>query len=500
MVLKEDKIGQQLLIPIDLTDMISENHVCYFIENLIKEIDFSKWNLKYKNTPGNKAFHREMLSRIVVMAYVDGITSSRKISRLAEENIPYIYLTGGEKPKYRVIEYFKIENEEFIKELLALTVAVARKSGLATLKNIGTDGTTIKGNAASNSSIDEEDIRKAQEYIQECKKIDTEENEKYGDKRGDEVPEELTTHQKVKKLVKKMKNDENFEKIEFTEKDEEKIDKVIEEMDKIHEQDKERGNSRKSLKLSLTDPESRWMKNKKGKAELSYNIQTTTDCDSGIIIRADVTQDPTDHYQLTIQSEGLKEDYGSIFDNSNRLFDTIYNTADSMEYVYENNLNVFVPSRSQASKGKNPQLKKFAKANFTYDYEKNFYICPNNQILHYQNTYNQNGKDKKVYYTNACDKCPDKDECAPKQNWKVITHYATDYQDLMAQKMEEEGSKEIYKKRILIERPFGHIKKNLGYTYTDLRGTKKVKSEINLIAVANNVKLLHNHLKTSHFS
>ena len=105
-----------------------------------------------------------------------------------------------------------------------------------------------------------------------------------------------------------------------------------------------------------------------------------------------------------------------------------------MEYICENKWNAFVPNRSQATKAKNHELKKFAKANFYYNYEKNLYICPNNQILHYQNTYSQNGKNKKVYYTNTCNSCPDKHKCAPNQNWRIITHYATDYQDLMAQK------------------------------------------------------------------
>ena len=111
-----------------------------------------------------------MICRVVVMAYTDGITSSRRIFRLAQENIPYIYPAGGETPKYRVIEYFKTENKEFVKELLALTVTVARKSGLTTLNTVGIDGTTIKASASSNSSINEEEIRGVHEYLQECKK------------------------------------------------------------------------------------------------------------------------------------------------------------------------------------------------------------------------------------------------------------------------------------------------------------------------------------------
>jgi len=48
--------------------------------------------------------------------------------------------------------------------------------------------------------------------------------------------------------------------------------------------------------VSLTDPEARFMKNKKERIELSYNPQITADHDLGIIVANDVTQDCTDHH------------------------------------------------------------------------------------------------------------------------------------------------------------------------------------------------------------
>ena len=47
---------------------------------------------KYRFTPGNPAYSRRMLLRLVIMASVDAIWSSRKIARLAHENVVYMYL------------------------------------------------------------------------------------------------------------------------------------------------------------------------------------------------------------------------------------------------------------------------------------------------------------------------------------------------------------------------------------------------------------------------
>jgi hypothetical protein len=170
----------------------------------------------------------------------------------------------------------------------------------------------------------------------------------------------------------------------FTDEDKEKIEKACEEVEKIHETQKERGKEEKKSKLSLTDPEARWMKNKKGKKELSFNIQNTVDCERGLILKSTVIQDPTDHYQLPQQLKELENIYGDEIKESQVLADSIYNTAESIQFVHENNFNAFVPSRSQATKSKNKNLNKFAKANFTYDYEKDHYICPNNVILPYK--------------------------------------------------------------------------------------------------------------------
>ena len=55
--------------------------------------------------------------------------------------------------------------------------------------------------------------------------------------------------------------------------------------------------------VSITDPEARFMENKKKMKEISYNPQNTVDHGSGIIVANDVTQDCTDHHQAVPQIE-----------------------------------------------------------------------------------------------------------------------------------------------------------------------------------------------------
>ena len=68
--------------------------------------------------------------------------------------------------------------------------------------------------------------------------------------------------------------------------------------------------------MSLTDPECRWMMNKKNRMEFSYNMQLAVDYDSGIILANSVTQDPTDHHQLIPQIERTIETIGLLPDDT----------------------------------------------------------------------------------------------------------------------------------------------------------------------------------------
>ena len=91
MALREDRIGQTWLVPRRVINFIPDDHICFFIANLVEGLDFKKNERKHKYTKGKPAYSRHMLNRLVIMASVDGIFSSRKIIKLAEENMIYNY-------------------------------------------------------------------------------------------------------------------------------------------------------------------------------------------------------------------------------------------------------------------------------------------------------------------------------------------------------------------------------------------------------------------------
>ena len=59
--------------------------------------------------------------------------------------------------------------------------------------------------------------------------------------------------------------------------------------------------------------------------------------------------------------------------------------------------------------------------------------------------------------------------------------------------MEKEENKEIYKKRALAERPFAHMKHNLGWNTMASKDETINQTDLDLITIAHNIKLTHNH-------
>ncbi|MGV8144338.1 MAG: IS1182 family transposase, partial [Methanothermobacter sp.] len=376
MALREDRIGQTWLVPRRVTDFIPEDHVCYFIANVAEEVDFEKINQKYRYTKGEPAYSRRMLLRVVLMASVDGVFSSRRIARLAEENVVYMYLSGMDKPDFRTICRFKIECAKEIEEAFKMTIEVARKMGMVKLNHMAIDGTKLKANASNANLINQEEIKWIREILRKGILTDQEENTIYGDKRGDEVPSELSNREKVSQIIDEVRKENSDTKNER--KIRRSSFKLLEEactgphgkqhvLEKLEHAEKELENTPQKT-VSLTDPESRWMKNKKHQWELSYNMQIAVDHDYGIILASSITQDPTDHYQLIPQIEQVKQNIGPLPDDISLSADNGYSTQENLEYIEENQIDAYIPTKKQATRAKKglKNVKPFSKHKFKY--------------------------------------------------------------------------------------------------------------------------------------
>jgi transposase len=503
MTVREDKIGQSWLLPPSVSDLIPVDHICYLVIAIVNSIDVSEIEEKYRSQPGNPAYPRRMLLRLLVQAAIDGVWSSRKIDKLAHENVVYMYLAGNEKPDFRTLCKFRSENKELIEATFKKTVTFAKALGILKLGHLSTDGTKTKANASNDYTLSKAEIEAIREIIKRGIAIDEEEDKLYGDKRGDELPPELDTQQKIREKLKEIEDASNRKLKRAAKKiieqhalgDAGQKEKIAEQLEKAEEEITESG----QVAVSLSDPEARFMENKKGRKELSYNSQITVDHDSGLIVANGVTQDCTDHAQLEPQVNSTLENVGELPEGSKMSFDNGYFSGANLRYLETNGLDGYIPDRKQAGemKGNKPKMSPFSKDSFDYDEEKDQFLCPNGGRLSRKGEYEYKGKPVYAYYGANCDECPFRSDCVGEGKIRTITSDGYEGERRrMAAKMRSEAGKGEYKKRKeTVEWPFGNIKQNLKFREVLTRGIEKVRVEHNLVCTAHNLKVIWGKLE-----
>ena len=95
-------------------------------------------------------------------------------------------------PDHSTIAEFRARHEAALAGLFGEVLGLCREAGLVRVGVIVVDGTKVHANASNMANMDYRQIAEA--ILKDAARIDREEDELYGEKRGDEVPLELSTH------------------------------------------------------------------------------------------------------------------------------------------------------------------------------------------------------------------------------------------------------------------------------------------------------------------
>jgi hypothetical protein len=87
---------QTLRLPPSPVDWLPENHLVFFLLDLAAELDPGEIHAYYhqKDLRGEKAYDSRMMVVLLLDAYCDGLTSSRKIEKACWEDAAFRVLTG----------------------------------------------------------------------------------------------------------------------------------------------------------------------------------------------------------------------------------------------------------------------------------------------------------------------------------------------------------------------------------------------------------------------
>src|ERR671936_393234 len=185
---------QSFLMPPDVGEWLPERHLAWFVIDAVSEMDLEPFYAAHRvDGRCRPAYDPAMMVAVLVYAYARGIRSSRMIERACEEDVAFRVLAAQQRPDHATIARFVERHEDAIAGLFGEVLTLCARSGLVRVGVIAVDGTKLQANASRNANLNYEQL--AREILEEAKATDAAEDERYGDARGDELPEEFATAQ-----------------------------------------------------------------------------------------------------------------------------------------------------------------------------------------------------------------------------------------------------------------------------------------------------------------
>jgi transposase len=282
---------QDLLLPPSLREWLPEDHLAYFVSDLIDALDLSAITAVYEHEErGYPPYHPVMLTKVLVYGYCVGVFSSRRIHRRLLEDIPFRVLAAGNEPDFRTIADFRKIHLTALRGLFEQVLQMARDLGALRVGRVALDGSKVKANASKHKAMSYDRLpqkrrqlrAEVEQLLAQAEAADAAEDAEYGaDRRGDELPAELQRRESRLARIREAKR-----ALEARAKD----------AAAAAGQPSDTAKPDPKAQYNFTDPESRMMKGPDGFVQ-AYNTQIAVD-EQQLIVGQAVTQETNDKRQL----------------------------------------------------------------------------------------------------------------------------------------------------------------------------------------------------------
>jgi transposase len=467
---------QMVLRPMDVERLVPEDHEVRAVWEFVGRLDLSQYYDEVdavEGEAGRSAFDPRLMISLWIYAYSKGVGSGREISRLCEYDPAYQWLTGLEPVNYHTLSDFRVTHKEALDELFAEVLGLLSAEGLVSLERVMHDGSKVRACASGDTFRREERIRVHLELARE-------QVEQMGDPR---------TAEEVGPRVAKARQRAAREK-------QERLELALREMGKIRATKSSKA-EKQEVRVSITDPEARVMKQSDGGYAPSYNAQISTDAKERVIVGVGVSQCGSDYEELVSAEERVEEAMGTAPEQM--VTDGGFVSRENILAMKQKGVDFIGPmgvggaqsAGQMKRRGVDPS---FYPEAFHYDAVCDTYRCPAGKSLRSDGEEKRPGRTNYKYRASAadCRKCPFKEKCCP-QNEAMGRTIVRGVDDPVVvahkEKMETEEAKQIYRQRgAVAEFPNAWIKEKIGLRRFRLRGLIKVGMEVLWACLAYNIQ------------
>lgn len=418
-----------------IEDQVPENHLLRLIDRHVS-FDFVRDKLRdcYSET-GRPSIDPEVLLRVLLLGYLYGVTSERKLLEELRMHLAWRWFTGlgfdQEIPHHSTFSknrHGRFQESNLFQELFERIVEQCIQAGLVQGAQMSVDGSFIQADADHHSRI-------PREQLAEAAKVN------YG----------------ARKYLEELEQENG-------------------EGESVHQQDK----------VSTTDPDATYMTKGNRAAELGYFDNYLIDNDSCVIVGVQATA-----ARLSQESAAARDMLDRYQERHGRLpqslaADNTYGNGELLQWLDDRGITPYIRVKECPT----PTRDLYGIEKFTYMPEQDRYICPEGKPLKYVGINKLNRVH--TYHSTAkrCRGCPQKPQCTRGKYRIVSIHVCEAARQKAYQIAKTPQFAEALRKRRKVEALFSELKNQIGLRRLRLRRIKFVREQFYLAAAAQNLKRL----------
>jgi transposase len=419
-----------------LEDQVPETHLLRLID---KHISFAFVREKLKDSysdTGRPSIDPELLLRILLIGYLYGITSERKLIEDLRMHLAWRWFTGlgfdQEIPHHSTFSknrHGRFQESKVFEELFEQIVARCLEAGLVQGDNLSVDGSFVEANASKESRIPRE-----------------------------QLPEAAQVKRNVRQYLEELEEQNPTE-------------------EPVHEQEQ----------VSTTDPDSTYATKGGAPARLGYYDNYLVDNHSCVIVGVQGTAARMSQETVAAQDMIARFARWQGHEPASVVADATYGNGEFLQWLMERGITPYMRTRDSALR-KNSLL--YGPERFTYLPESNSYRCPAGEQLNYGGHSARNRTHVYIGTRKRCGACSQKAQCTTSPIKYLAIHVHEPARQRARDLVNTAAFVAAQRKRKKVEALFAELKNQIGLRRLRLRRLKFVREQFFLAAAAQNIKRL----------
>jgi transposase len=492
MPFREYHRDQDWMFPPSLGEFLPPEHTARFVAEFVDQLNLS--GIGIMDTPaaeGAEAYHPRMLLAVWLYGFMVRVRTTRRLERACRENIPFMWLSGLQRPDHTTLARFYQRNRPAMRDLLKSSVRLAVQVGLVEFAFHAVDGCRLPAAARSSLVTQDQLERLLSDLDQEIQAMEEAQRQEDGPD-GRVLQHKAVQRERLQEAMRHLglpsQGDEANDTHAPVSDAEGRAPKAkAGDVAATAEKPKTEEAEPDEPVVSSSDPEARLIKANRGFV-VGYNGQTVVDSKAQIIVAADVVASGVDVDQLMPMLDEAQTMTGRQAGRAG--VDGNYFSMENVLEAQRRGIELFVPD-NRTSKRHSPE-KPFHKSHFIYDVDTDTFTCPAGRPVTYscqEPPKKEGGAPVRVYRGRECRGCPLYAECTKDRSRRIkIYGHEADALRHYAQMRTALAHWVMRQRMATVEPVFALLKEVLGFTRFLRRGLENARAEWRMVCTAHNLR------------